>query len=223
MTTEERKYIGSRYVPIFADPIVWDSTSDYDALTVVQDSDAHVYLSGRPVPPGIELSNTEYWVQVSNTGDTGPQGPAGPQGPEGPQGPAGPAGTGVQYIEVNGPTSGTRVFDFSQYGLANCKDFIFRFHDDDADRYASMPLYIIPNRARHDIMSPVYCKNESGTNPTLRWVRITLSCDWTNNTITISDAVRTTTPIVSPSISQAANFNSISSIQISALYTPPSA
>lgn len=56
-----RQYIGARYVPKFADPIDWDNTRSYEALTMVSylgDS----YTSKKPVPPGIAINNTEYWA-----------------------------------------------------------------------------------------------------------------------------------------------------------------
>lgn len=56
-----REYIGARYVPVFADPIQWDSTSVYEPLTVVTNEGAS-YVSRRMVPEGIQLSNTDYWV-----------------------------------------------------------------------------------------------------------------------------------------------------------------
>lgn len=56
-----REYIGARYVPVFADPIQWDSTLKYEPLTVVTNEGAS-YVSRRYVPEGIQLDNTDYWV-----------------------------------------------------------------------------------------------------------------------------------------------------------------
>lgn len=59
------RYIGARYVPKFADPITWDDTRSYEALTIVTQSGAS-YTSKQPVPAGIPISNTDYWVCTGN-------------------------------------------------------------------------------------------------------------------------------------------------------------
>lgn len=56
-----REYIGARYIPLFADPIEWDSTRVYEPLTVVKYQGAS-YVSRQSVPGGIQLSNTDYWI-----------------------------------------------------------------------------------------------------------------------------------------------------------------
>lgn len=61
----ERQYIGARYVPKFADPVAWDANNSYDALTIVTYFNSS-YTSRKPVPAGVEISNTEYWVCTSN-------------------------------------------------------------------------------------------------------------------------------------------------------------
>ena len=58
-------YIGNRYVPIFADPVEWDSLRSYDALMIVTYLGTS-YTSKKPVPVGIPLSNKEYWVVTGN-------------------------------------------------------------------------------------------------------------------------------------------------------------
>lgn len=47
----------------FADPLQWDITKAYEALTIVFD-DNHAYLSLQPVPPGTLLTNTDYWQMI---------------------------------------------------------------------------------------------------------------------------------------------------------------
>lgn len=50
----------------YADPIQWDITSQYEANTVVVDSDGNAYLSVRPVPSGVSLDRTEFWTKIGN-------------------------------------------------------------------------------------------------------------------------------------------------------------
>jgi len=50
----------------YADPIQWDITSQYEANTVVVDSNGNAYLSVQPVPSGISLDRTEYWTKIGN-------------------------------------------------------------------------------------------------------------------------------------------------------------
>lgn len=60
-----RQYIGARYVPTFADPIEWNNTRTYEALTMVTYYN-DTYISKKPVPTGTAITNTEYWVKISN-------------------------------------------------------------------------------------------------------------------------------------------------------------
>lgn len=53
----------------FADPITWDITKQYTALTCVIDSDGTAYLSKQPVPAGIAITNTDYWLPIFNYDD----------------------------------------------------------------------------------------------------------------------------------------------------------
>ena len=53
----------------FADPITWDITEQYTALTCVVDSDGTAYLSKQPVPAGVDISNTNYWLPIFNYDD----------------------------------------------------------------------------------------------------------------------------------------------------------
>lgn len=59
----EKQYIGARYVPILGG--AWDNQKSYEALTIVQ-ANNNSYTSKKPVPPGIDITNTEYWVITGN-------------------------------------------------------------------------------------------------------------------------------------------------------------
>ena len=50
----------------YADPIQWDITSQYEANTVVVDSNGNAYLSVRPVPSGVSLDRTDFWTKIGN-------------------------------------------------------------------------------------------------------------------------------------------------------------
>lgn len=56
-----REYIGARYIPLFADPIEWDSTRTYEPLVIVKNNGAS-YVSRRYVPEGTPITNTQYWI-----------------------------------------------------------------------------------------------------------------------------------------------------------------
>ena len=60
-----REYVGARYVPLFADPIDWDSTKTYEPLTVVYNA-GNSYTSRQYVPTGIDISNDTYWARTGN-------------------------------------------------------------------------------------------------------------------------------------------------------------
>lgn len=64
-TNAVQQYIGARYVPLFADPIQWDSANAYEPLTIVTDQ-GNSYTSRQYVPVGIELGNTDFWVNTGN-------------------------------------------------------------------------------------------------------------------------------------------------------------
>lgn len=63
--TDVNKYIGARYVPVFADPIEWDNTRTYEPLTIVTRQGAS-YTSKQAVPVGIEITDSAYWVATGN-------------------------------------------------------------------------------------------------------------------------------------------------------------
>lgn len=49
----------------YADPLQWDITRQYATNTLVIDpQDGTAYLSVQPVPPGVQITNTEYWTPV---------------------------------------------------------------------------------------------------------------------------------------------------------------
>ena len=51
----------------YANPILWDITSQYEANTVVIDPQTgDAYLSTTPVPAGVLLTNTDYWTPIYN-------------------------------------------------------------------------------------------------------------------------------------------------------------
>lgn len=50
----------------YANPIQWDITSQYEANSVVVDSNGNAYLSVQPVPSGVSLDRTEFWTKIGN-------------------------------------------------------------------------------------------------------------------------------------------------------------
>lgn len=59
------QYIGARYVPLFAEPLTWDVTKEYEPLTIVY-YQGNSYTSKQAVPAGIELSNESFWAITGN-------------------------------------------------------------------------------------------------------------------------------------------------------------
>lgn len=59
------QYIGSRYVPLFADPIDWSNQNTYEPLTIVLHG-GNSYTSKQAVPKGIDISNEEFWALTGN-------------------------------------------------------------------------------------------------------------------------------------------------------------
>ena len=47
-----------------ADPLDWNISSQYSACTIVKYNDNRLYLSAKPVPAGIQITNTEYWLNL---------------------------------------------------------------------------------------------------------------------------------------------------------------
>ena len=60
-----RQYVGARYVPKFADPVEWNSALSYEGLTIVTHL-GNSFTSKKPVPGGVDIGNTEYWVNTGN-------------------------------------------------------------------------------------------------------------------------------------------------------------
>lgn len=59
------QYIGSRYVPLLADPVEWSSTKEYEPLTIVT-HEGNSYTSRQFVPKGIDITNNDYWAMTGN-------------------------------------------------------------------------------------------------------------------------------------------------------------
>lgn len=59
------QYIGARYVPLFADPMQWDSTRTYEPLTIVY-NEGNSYTSRQYVPAGIQIDDGAYWALTGN-------------------------------------------------------------------------------------------------------------------------------------------------------------
>ena len=59
------QYIGARYVPLFADPLEWDNTREFEPLTMVLHMGAS-YTSRQYVPKGIDISNEKFWALTGN-------------------------------------------------------------------------------------------------------------------------------------------------------------
>ena len=60
-----RQYVGARYVPKFANPVEWDNVRQYEPLTIVTHL-GNSFTSKKPVPAGVDIGNTEYWVNTGN-------------------------------------------------------------------------------------------------------------------------------------------------------------
>lgn len=59
------QYIGSRYVPIFANPIEWSNQNTYEPLTIVTHN-GNSYTSKQAVPKDIDILNEDYWAITGN-------------------------------------------------------------------------------------------------------------------------------------------------------------
>ena len=59
------QYVGARYVPLFADPIEWDSTRAYEPLTIVLHQ-GNSYTTRQYTPAGIEITNEAFWAETGN-------------------------------------------------------------------------------------------------------------------------------------------------------------
>ena len=54
------------HVITYADPIQWSILTAYPAYTIVLDNVGNAYMSVKDVPAGIDLSDTDYWMQIGN-------------------------------------------------------------------------------------------------------------------------------------------------------------
>ena len=59
------QYVGARYVPLFANPIEWNSTRAYEPLTIVLHQ-GNSYTSRQSVPTGVDISNDAFWAMTGN-------------------------------------------------------------------------------------------------------------------------------------------------------------
>lgn len=64
-TSQVTQYIGARYVPLFADPLDWNSQMEYEPLTIVLNQ-GNSFTSRQFVPKGIDISNTDFWANTGN-------------------------------------------------------------------------------------------------------------------------------------------------------------
>ena len=60
-----REYVGARYVPLFAEPLAWDSSKNYEPLTIVLHQ-GNSYTSRQYVPAGVQIDNEEFWALTGN-------------------------------------------------------------------------------------------------------------------------------------------------------------
>ena len=63
----------------FADPIEWDITTQYAAVTIVKYRSHIFYVSTQPVPAGIQITNTNYWYKLLDYSGGGGSGGVGPE------------------------------------------------------------------------------------------------------------------------------------------------
>ena len=60
-----RQYVGARYVPVFANPLEWSDTREYEPLTIVTHQ-GNSFTSMQSVPTGIDIADTAYWALTGN-------------------------------------------------------------------------------------------------------------------------------------------------------------
>lgn len=60
-----RQYVGARYVPVFANPLEWSDTREYEPLTIVTHQ-GNSFTSMQSVPTGIDIANANYWALTGN-------------------------------------------------------------------------------------------------------------------------------------------------------------
>lgn len=66
MSDIQRQYIGARYVPQLADPILWNASTEYEYLTMVTDADGNSWISRKNVPANLPLEEGEFWAKIGS-------------------------------------------------------------------------------------------------------------------------------------------------------------
>lgn len=61
MAIQTTTFKGARYLVKFHDPIEWNASESYEAIEAVQ-YNAYTYISKQPVPAGVQISNTDFWL-----------------------------------------------------------------------------------------------------------------------------------------------------------------
>ena len=64
-TGQVTQYIGARYVPLFADPLEWSNTKEYEPLTIVL-YQGNSFTSRQFVPKGVDINDTSFWASTGN-------------------------------------------------------------------------------------------------------------------------------------------------------------
>lgn len=59
------QYIGSRYVPLLANPVEWSAAKEYEPLTIVT-HEGNSYTSRQSVPKDIDIANEQFWAETGN-------------------------------------------------------------------------------------------------------------------------------------------------------------
>lgn len=61
MAIQTTTFKGARYLVKFHDPIEWSESESYEAIEAVQYG-AYTYISKQPVPAGVQIDNTDFWL-----------------------------------------------------------------------------------------------------------------------------------------------------------------
>ena len=61
MTLQTTTFKGARYIVKFHDPLTWSADDSYEAIEAVKHN-AYTYISKQPVPVGVDISNTDFWL-----------------------------------------------------------------------------------------------------------------------------------------------------------------
>lgn len=60
-----KNFVDLEHIKI-ADPIQWNISTQYSKNTIVLDANGNAFLSKQPVPAGVQLNNTDYWLVIFN-------------------------------------------------------------------------------------------------------------------------------------------------------------